>query len=179
MKVLNAGFAIAAAGAVIALGATAASATTNSPNARPVAAPAAVTLVAAGHAAPAVHVAAAPALRNAAVSASAASAARNAISAWENSPGNTYFGNAAAALSNRNPGALAHWAALAAENPEPFEVSRYVNFMHEYAVAGTEMASGQVSAGLAEISIATTNALAYDHDLAGIMARVSVSGLSS
>jgi len=178
MKVRNTAFAIAAAGAVLALGATTASAATDSPDPRPLAAPAAVTLVTARPAAPPVHVAAAPALHNAALSASAASAARNAINAWENSPGNTYLGNAAAALDNRDPGALAHWAALAAQNPEPFEVSLYVNFMREYAAAGTELASGQASAGRAQISLATSNASAYNQDLAGIMARVSTSGLS-
>jgi hypothetical protein len=178
MKVRNAGFAIAAAGAVLALGATTVSAATNTANPRPLTAPAAVTLAAVPHAAPAVQVAAAPALHNAAVSASAARAARNAINAWENSRGNTYLGNAAAALDNRDPGALAKWAALAAENPEPFEAIRYVNFMHEYAIAGTELASGQRSAGVAEISVANSDALAYDQDLAGITARVSVSGLS-
>jgi hypothetical protein len=102
--------------------------------------------------------------------------AAQAMAAWVNSPGYSYLNATDAALDSRNGRALAKYATLAAEHPQPVDTAKYVSVMREYAAAGTELAHGQTRAANAKIGDANDTAWDVLQDTFAVISRVSISG---
>jgi hypothetical protein len=102
--------------------------------------------------------------------------AAQAMAAWVNSPGYSYLNATDSALDSRNGRALAKYATLAAEHPQPVDTAKYVSVMREYAAAGTELVHGQTRAANAKIGDANDTAWDVLQDTFAVISRVSISG---
>jgi hypothetical protein len=96
------------------------------------------------------------------------------MAAWVSGPGLRYLNATEAAEESHDGRALARYAQLAAEHPQPADTAAYVTMMRWYGAAGTALSRGDARTAQADLTVADDMAWDVVQDTFAVLARIAI-----